>query len=244
VFGFLAFRLTRWWRAFVVALALYAALGLVVLAFAPDLAGIFLLGAYCIPSNSIVPVPHEPGVLYFAKYYDPIWIALAATAGSVIATFADYAVVGHAVDHPVFAGTRESRVFRWALRTMRRAPFAIVVLFSFTPLPISVIRILAPASGYPITRYIAAQVVGRLPRFYALAWLGSAILIPGWALLALLCASVLLLYASSRSRRTSQPTAAPALPPCDDAAAVACQHAARQRTVLPAAPGDAVHEAA
>ncbi|HSD85856.1 MAG TPA: VTT domain-containing protein [Kofleriaceae bacterium] len=191
-------RLNVWWRAFLLALAAYAALGALTLVFAPDMAGVFLLGAYCIPSNSIIPIPHEPGVLFFAKYYDPIWIATAATIGSLIASFADYAMVGAAIRHPFFRGTRESKLFRWTLRAMKRWPFAIIVLFSFTPLPISVVRILAPAADYPIGRYALAQIVGRFPRFLILAWIGHVLMIPTWVVLALLGVLLLSLYLSSR----------------------------------------------
>ncbi len=179
-------RLNHWWRAFLLALAAYAVIGSVVLALVPDLAGVFLLGAYCIPANSIIPFPHEPAVLFFARFYDPLFIAIAATMGSIIASFADYAMVGAAMRHRALAGTRQSPLFQWAMRWMRRYPFAIIVLFSFTPLPISVVRILAPAVDYPIRRYVVAQIVGRLPRFYILAWIGHAFVIPTWALLAML----------------------------------------------------------
>ena len=188
-------QLNKWWRAFLLALAAYAVIGVLTLVFAPDLAGVFLLGAYCIPANSVIPFPHEPAVLFFARFYDPLLIAVAATIGSIIASFADYAMVGAAMRHKALASTRQSRLFQWALRWMRRYPFAIIVLFSFTPLPISVVRILAPAIDYPIPRYIAAQLVGRLPRFYILALIGHAVHIPGWilgALVVLLVGSVVL----------------------------------------------------
>jgi membrane protein YqaA with SNARE-associated domain len=177
--------LNRWWRAFLIALAAYALIGVVVLALVPDLAGIFLLGAYCIPANSVVPIPHEPAVLYFAQFYNPFWIALAATIGSLIACYSDYAMVGAALRHRALASTRRSRLFLWSTKWMKRYPFAITVLFSFTPLPIAIVRFLAPAVEFPVHRYMLAQIVGRFPRFYILAWIGHTILIPGWVLLAL-----------------------------------------------------------
>ena len=178
-------RLNRWWRAFLLALAAYAVVGVFVLALVPDLAGVFLLGAYCIPANSIVPVPHEPAMLYFAKFYDPVWCAVAGTIGSLIASFADYALVGAALKHRALRSTRESRLFQWSTRWMKRAPFAITVLFSFTPLPISIVRILAPAVEFPLRRYMLAQIVGRFPRFYILAWIGHTVAIPTWMIIGL-----------------------------------------------------------
>ncbi len=192
-------KLTRRWRAFVIALALYAALGAVAVLFARDLAGLFLLGLYCIPSNSVFPIPHEPGVLYFAKFYDPVWIALAATIGSVIVSFADYALIEAAMRHPRVKGASEARMFRWAVRWMTRWPFAIIVMFSLVPvLPISVIRALAPASGDPLRRYIAAQIVGRYPRFLMLAWVGQAIMIPTWILVVATVGLAVVMYVTAK----------------------------------------------
>ncbi len=174
------------------ALAAYAIVGVIVLAFVPDLAGIFLLGAYCIPANSVVPIPHEPAMLYFAKFYDPFWCALAGTIGSLIACYSDYAMVGAALRMRALKKTRESRMFQWSTKWMRRYPFAITVLFSFTPLPISIVRILAPAVEYNVRRYMLAQIVGRFPRFYILAWIGHTVLIPTWIIVTL---GIVLLFA-------------------------------------------------
>jgi membrane protein YqaA with SNARE-associated domain len=183
---------------FFFALCGVAALGVVILTLAPALAGLWLLGLYCIPSNSILPIPHEPGVLYVARFYPPWEIAIAATAASAVVAFADYGLVEAAMRHPRVQGARDARLMRWAVRWMTRYPFAIIVAFSLVPvLPISVIRALAPLSGYPLRRYIAAMVVGRLPRFYLLAWLGQVILIPGWVLLLVTLATLAMMFLGS-----------------------------------------------
>jgi membrane protein YqaA with SNARE-associated domain len=182
---FFLLRLNHWWRAFLLALAAYAIVGTLVLLLVPDLAGVFLLGAYCIPANSVIPVPHEPAILYFAKFYDPFWCALAGTIGSLIACFADYAMVGAAMRHRALKSTRDSRLFQWSTKWMKRYPFLITVLFSFTPLPVAVVRILAPAVNYNVRRYMLAQIVGRFPRFYILAWIGHTVMIPTWIIIGL-----------------------------------------------------------
>lgn len=183
-------RLKAHWRGFVVALALCAIAGMVLLYLAPGLSGLYLFGVYAIPTNSILPLPHEPGLLYFARFYDPLWIAIAGTLGTGVAAFADYEVVGLAMRHPKIKGARETRVYKWALRWLMRFPFFTVWLFSFTPLPIYVVRVLAPASGYPFWRYLCALMLGRLPRFYAVAWLGHTFPLPGWFLLLLFVALI------------------------------------------------------
>jgi membrane protein YqaA with SNARE-associated domain len=191
-------RLSRRWRQFFLALCGVAAVGLVIVALVPRLAGLFLLGLYCIPSNSVLPIPHEPGVLYMARWYLPWEIAIAATVASAVVAFADYALVEAAMRHPRIQGARDARMMRWAVRWMTRFPFAIIVAFSLVPvLPISAVRALAPISGYPLRRYIAAMVVGRLPRFFLLAWLGNAVLIPTWVLLVVTAAAFAMMFLGS-----------------------------------------------
>jgi membrane protein YqaA with SNARE-associated domain len=191
-------RLSRRWRQFFIALCGVASVGLVIVALAPRLAGLYLLGLYCIPSNSILPIPHEPGVLYMARWYPPWEIAIAATVASAVVAFADYALVELAMRHPRIQGARDARMMRWAVKWMTRFPFAIIVAFSLVPLlPISIVRALAPISGYPLRRYIAALVVGRLPRFFLLAWLGNAVTIPTWVLLLVTAATLAMMILGS-----------------------------------------------
>jgi membrane protein YqaA with SNARE-associated domain len=190
-----------YWRAFFVALAVFACVGVVLALLVPDSGGLLALGAYCIPTNSIFPLPHEPGILYFAHDYHPLAITLVATAASTVASLADYAMVSAAMRHPRLGACQQTRLFRWAVKWMQRWPFVIVVLFALTPLPISIIRILAPASGYPIGRYLVAQAVGRLPRFFILAWLGSALHFPAWVLVLMFVALLATFWLTSRSPR-------------------------------------------
>lgn len=191
-------RLNRYWRAFLLCLAGCAVAGAAIVWLAPGHAGLFLLTLYAIPSNSFIPIPHEPGILYLAQWYHPLWVALAGTIGAVIVSFADYAVVEAALKHPKISGAREARLFRWAIKWMTRYPFAIIVLFTLTPLPIYVVRLLAPASGYPIGRYVLAQIVGRFPRFLALAWIGHVVHIPGWVLVLMFVALLAAMWLGSR----------------------------------------------
>lgn len=195
-------RLSERWRWFAYALGGLGVVGLAAVLIAPQLAGLFLLAVYCVPANSIVPVPHEPGVLLVAKYYAPAAVALAATLGSVIASYADYAVVETALRHPAIDRARGRGVIAWSIRMMGRAPFVIIVAFSLIPLlPISIIRALAPASGYSFPRYVLAGLIGRLPRFYLLAYLGSVVLVPTWALIAVTALTLAVAYASAGAGR-------------------------------------------
>ncbi len=161
-------------------------------------AGLAILGAYCIPSNSVLPLPHEPGVLYFADFYRPLWVTIAATAGSGIAAFSDYAIVRGALHHNWATRISRGRWFRWAVGLFMKRPFATVVLFAISPLPVSVVRVLAPASNFSVWRYAVAMMVGRFPRFYAFAWLGFLLPIPPWALAVAVAAPLVMMLVAHR----------------------------------------------
>lgn len=172
-------------RRFAMALLVVAMFGALLVLLVPALSGLYLFCIYSMPANSMVPVPHEPGLLFFAKYYDPLWVAIAGTLGSGVAAFADYEIVERAFRLPRIALTKESHFYQRCTRWFMRAPFLTTVLFSFTPLPILVVRVLAPAAGYSVWRYVTAMMLGRLPRFYLVAALGAAFPIPTWILVLL-----------------------------------------------------------
>ena len=63
----------------------------------------------------------------------------------------------------------------------------------------NLVRVLAPASGYPFHRYLIALMLGRLPRFYAVAWLGHTFPVPTWALVLLFVVLIGSLYLGGRT---------------------------------------------
>jgi membrane protein YqaA with SNARE-associated domain len=191
-------RLPVYWQRFGIALLGLAALGGAILAVWPDMAGVFLFALYSMPANSLLPVPHEPGLLYLAAYYDPAWLALAGCLGTAVAAATDYPVVKLAFKHPKIRRARDTRLYRQSVRWLMRWPFLTIMGFAFIPVPIYVVRVLAPASGYPLWRYIAATVVGRFPRYYAMAWLGQLFQIPSWILIGLFVVMVAMLVLGSR----------------------------------------------
>jgi membrane protein YqaA with SNARE-associated domain len=196
-------RVARRWRAFVVSLAALGLGGFALALAAPSFAGLVLLAVYCVPANSILPLPHEPGVLFVATFYAPLGVALAATIGSAIGSISDYALVETALLHPRIDRARSRGVVGWAIRWFQKAPFAIVLACSLVPfLPISVIRVLAPASRYSFRRYFVAGLLGRIPRFYALAYLGHALQLPAWVLIAVTVSTLGVAIASLTAERS------------------------------------------
>ena len=191
------------WRWFAIALAACALAAAVGLALAPWTAGLFLFLLLSIPTNSLLPIPHEPGLLYFARFYPPPLVAAAGLIGAGIACTTDYALVEAALRHPRIQRARDGRLGRFAVTSFNRRPFFTVLLFSALPLPSHVVRVLAPAAGYPFARYLAATVIGRAPAFWLEAELGNVLAIPVWLLVVMLV--VMVSVAVFATRGTSAP---------------------------------------
>jgi archaetidylinositol phosphate synthase len=144
--------------------------------------GWIILFAYALASNVAVSVlPHEPAVIAAGPALGVWATALIATLGTVAAAGVDLAVFAPALAR---RGHRARGLSARLLARFGKAPFAVLVLASLTPLPYWPFKALAFASGYPAGRYLAAVAAGRLPRYLLLAWLGQSLALPAWAVVA------------------------------------------------------------
>lgn len=145
-----------------------------------------LFGLFAVPANSVIPLPHEPGLLYFALFA-PAWaLALAGTAGTFVAAYADGWLVGWAFDRPGGDRLREDPTWRRISGWLVRWPFPTLVFVAFTGFPpIQVVRVMVLSTRYSLHRYAAAVAIGRLPRFFLLALFGQLIAPPAWLMTAL-----------------------------------------------------------
>jgi membrane protein YqaA with SNARE-associated domain len=147
---------------------------------------VVLFGLYSIPANSVLPIPHEPGLLHAARFAHALPLAIAGTIGAYLAARLDGRLVAWGMGGQVGAALRASRSWQAVTRWLMRAPFVTVAAVSFTGLPpIQAVRILVLAGGYSVKRFAAAVALGRFPRFFLLALLGAPIARVPW-LMALL----------------------------------------------------------
>lgn len=138
-------------------------------------------GLYSVPANSVVPLPHEPGLLYFALFA-PAWaLALAGTLGTAVAAYADGKLVGWAFDRPSGDRLKQDPTWRRVSGWLVRWPFLTLVFVALAGLPpIQVVRVLVLSTRYSLHRYAAAVSLGRFPRFYLLAVFGQLVAPPAW----------------------------------------------------------------
>lgn len=160
----------------------------------PDYYELIVFGLYSIPSHMLIsPFPHEPALLYTAKYYSPTAISIAGTIGCCLAGIFDYWLLIPLLNHDVVRPKFEDKpLFRKSLAFFKKSPFWLLVIAAYTPIPFYPFKFLSIAGKYPIWKYEAALIVGRTPRYFTLALLGYALQPPTWTLIALFMVLILL----------------------------------------------------
>lgn len=142
------------------------------------------LAFYTIPANTAISVfPHEPALIWFGKHGSVLAAALAASAGTLVAGWLDHTVFVPVMNLQGLSGYKDLGWYRKLAGWFSRQPFWTLVLTGFTPIPFFPFKFLAFSVHYPMRRYLAALLVGRFPRYVALAWLGRLIAIPDWLLI-------------------------------------------------------------
>jgi membrane protein YqaA with SNARE-associated domain len=172
------------WQFVILSLLLATAMGIITYYVYPRFIGLVFLFFYIIPSNSFVPFPHEPAIIYYGKIFGPLVTTLTAVIPTIIACIIDYAVLT-----PVFSRTRLAKIkntgiYQKTVHYYHKAPFFTNMFAALSPLPFYPVRILSVASGYPLWKYTSAVLVGRIPRYYFLALFGAVLNIPNWIIAA------------------------------------------------------------
>jgi len=160
----------------------------------PDQRSLAWYGLYAIPSHMLISVlANEPMLLEAAKTNPPMAVAIAGTAGCVVAILLDYALIGWLINHRLLKGEiDDSKGFARAQKFFGRAPFLFTVASAFLPMPFYPVKILAIARDYPIGRFILALIIGKIPRFYIWALGGKKVQAPKSALVSALVAMALM----------------------------------------------------
>ena len=128
---------------------------------------------YSIPSNSFIPIPHEPGVIVAGAIYAPALVAVVGGLATTVASTVDHTLVTRALRVKSAAPIKESRALNLAVRLFSWQPWWTIFIFAVTPIPFYPIRVVAPAANYPLFGYVSAVMAGRVPRYFLLATGGA-----------------------------------------------------------------------
>ena len=136
-----------------------------------ELLALFL---YTISANSFIPFPHEPAVIYYGKLFPPLTVAVVCGFATCLSAWIDIMVLGTFFTHEKIMEFKEkSRVYKIAEHFFNKTPFWTMVFAGFTPVPFYPFRVIGILSGYVRWKYVLSTFIGRIPRYYILAWLGN-----------------------------------------------------------------------
>lgn len=162
------------------------------------------LAVLSIPANSplspILPTLFEPIIIEAGKFAGALSVSLVALGGYMYTEYVNWHLYVWVLEGDRAAWLRRQAWVRKSVEYFARAPFTSVVVFAFTPLPFWAARGIAVLQRYPLSPFLLATAVGRWPRFFLYAWLGSAVHIPVWVLLAVIVGGVLLVVGGRASR--------------------------------------------
>jgi membrane protein YqaA with SNARE-associated domain len=146
----------------------------------PELRQLAAYGLYVVPAHLLISfVPHEPWLFFAAKLYPPPVVATVGVLGCLAAITIDYWLIGWLVNHRFVAPkVEQSKAFKTAERYFGKAPFLLITVSAFAPVPFYPAKILAIATNYSLARFMVALVIGRFPRFWALAKAGEQVQAP------------------------------------------------------------------
>lgn len=165
------------WRVFLIFAGPFIALAGLIALFDPAYRNLALLFLFTIAANNVIPMPYEPVMIGMGALYPPIIAATVAACGNLAACLIDYEAIGYAFRHRALQQVQRGDMYRGAVHYFLKAPFFCIAFAAFAPfIPFYIFRVLSPTSGYPIRRYMAAVFLGRWPRYYLFAFLGSALL--------------------------------------------------------------------
>jgi len=151
-----------------------------------------LYWAYMSLACTFFPLPTVWICLWLGTLQPAVVVALVGAIGTCVANLHDYYLLRFFLGYDRISRTRDSRFYEKAVAWFRRAPFVVLSVASFLPIPVDVVRLLAIASGYSRIRFVLATFVGRFPRYLAIAWLGHVLKPSFTVILLVLLASVLM----------------------------------------------------
>ena len=153
--------------------------------------------------NATLAAFSTPLLLAYAPRFEPWQVGLfgaaAAGAGSTVQLLAMRWILAPARPWARRFAAQRLRLEQ-ALAAAPGTSFLAILIARATPLPDGPVKLVAAAGRYPLPRYFLAVLLGGIPYFALLAWLGHEFPVPPWALL-LLVLVVLLVFGFERWRK-------------------------------------------
>jgi membrane protein YqaA with SNARE-associated domain len=173
----------------------------------PRIMRVSMLAAMCLylsVCNAFVPLPTAWIILLAASpgfslvetgWLRVVLVATLAAASTVSANLTEYHLLAYLLHWGLGARLRRTRIYGWAVRWFDKAPFQLLLLIAFVPIPVDAVRWLAALRGYARGRFALAYFVGRWGRYALFAGFAVVAQLKGWQVAAiqvgLVCAALL-----------------------------------------------------
>jgi uncharacterized membrane protein YdjX (TVP38/TMEM64 family) len=161
------------------------------LAFPPVFDQLWFFLLYLFVDALAFPLASTVYVAYLGTVHPPVVVAILGALGTAGGSVGQYLVVRALL-------TRPRGLPAWLVRLRGRleravdagsaATFWALFVIYATPLGAGPLRLVAAAGGYPLPRFALAILLGCLPYYFALAWLGDALRLPAWVYAVLIVA--------------------------------------------------------
>lgn len=152
------------------------------------------------PFSPVLPTAFEPLIMEAATWMPILAVTLIGTAVSLYAEYLNYHLYAWVLGRKRFAGLGQKGWMQHSVRWFERAPFTTTVVFAFTPLPFWVARILCIYGRGDLRVFMLGTAIGRLPRIFIYAWLGSVLEVPAVVLAAVGIGTAVLVIAVRLAR--------------------------------------------
>ncbi len=130
------------------------------------------------PLSPFFPATYEPVLMAMGRAWSPVLVGFIGIAGILYVEVLNYHLYRTALLHPRLDAFREKRMVLRVVRLFQKSPFLAVWLCSWSPLPYWAVRILAPLAKYPLKPYLLATFLGRFPRLWFFAAMGTIVPVP------------------------------------------------------------------
>jgi membrane protein YqaA with SNARE-associated domain len=159
------------------------------------------------PTSTFLPSASEPILMAFGKLYSPLLLALIGVAAIALVEWLNYRVFGAVLLARRMDKVRTARITRWLMACFGVLPFTTVMIAAFTPIPFWLARCCAVLSHYPMPRFILATAIGRFPRVWLIATVGTLLPVTSATILTVGGVVVLVAGAVAVARRRKSTTA-------------------------------------
>lgn len=158
---------------------------------------LWILFLYSFPSNFLVGiVPYDPAIIYFGKFYSPLYVTFVGVASTLVVEGINYSVLNFASNTKLLVKIRHRKFINKIIKLFNKTPFIALFIAGFLPIPFYPFRFLVVLTRYPLIKYLLTVLLSKTPRIYLLGLLGHVTKIPDYLIISFFIAIVIFMYIS------------------------------------------------